>query len=496
MYLMTCTRPDLAYPLSLLARYVALGRHRKVHWDAAKRVLRYLCSTSGMGLVLGVRARVVLTCHADASWVDDLATQRSSQGYTFSLGSNSVSWESIRSSSIISSSCEAEIYAGAMAAQELRWLTYLLSELGEAPCSPPVLYVDNKAMLALCQEHRLEHRTKHIALRYFLTRELQQRGQLRLAYMASQANTADVFTKALQPCDLQRGSRATQKRRATDSPATEGAAANLSPSQVAALLALVQKQATASITTPAATIEAEIFASAKTANIRNHVSTSARVAASLRADKGKAPAVEDEPAAPDDSDSNFDSDAGEEPNNPMPLLPNDLLPPLPSPHPSTAAAAFNRKGVRDQAEVFQALQTYLAHMEHKIRGGDAAGALKTVGQAQDLIKRRFDVLVIADHAGFDVAERYQLLKTTAVLTSRSFKMAVADMAALKRMKTGFARGSRPFHSDSPHFMPKTMGSGNGCRGFKGTCFRCSQNGHMASACPHRGHGGNGPAPVV
>ncbi|CAI7842720.1 unnamed protein product, partial [Closterium sp. NIES-54] len=85
MYLMTCTRPDLAYPLSLLARYVAPGRHRKVHWDAAKRVLRYLCSTSGMGLVLGGRDRVVLTGHADASWVDDLATQRSSQGYTFSL---------------------------------------------------------------------------------------------------------------------------------------------------------------------------------------------------------------------------------------------------------------------------------------------------------------------------------------------------------------------------------------------------------------------------
>ncbi|CAI7750004.1 unnamed protein product [Closterium sp. NIES-53] len=66
MYLMTCTRPDLAYPLSLLARYVAPGKHRKVHWDAAKTVLRYLCSTSGMGLVLGGRARVVLTDHADA----------------------------------------------------------------------------------------------------------------------------------------------------------------------------------------------------------------------------------------------------------------------------------------------------------------------------------------------------------------------------------------------------------------------------------------------
>ncbi|CAI7755250.1 unnamed protein product [Closterium sp. NIES-53] len=186
MYLMTCTRPDLAYPLSILACYVAPGRHRPEHMAAAKRVLRYLCSTSGMGLVLGGRRPVVLTGHADASWADDQATQRSSQGYTFSLGSGSVSWQSTRSSS------------------ELRWLTYLLTDLGEQPRSPPVLYVDNKAMLALCREHRQEHRTKHIALRYFLARELQQRGQLRLAYVASEANTADIFTKALAPGDHQR----------------------------------------------------------------------------------------------------------------------------------------------------------------------------------------------------------------------------------------------------------------------------------------------------
>ncbi|CAI5970009.1 unnamed protein product [Closterium sp. NIES-64] len=204
MYLMTCTRPDLAYPLSILARYVAPGRHRPEHMAAAKRVLRYLCSTSGMGLVLGGRSPVVLSRHADVSWADDQATQRSSQGYTFSLGSGSVSWRATRSSSVLGSSCEAEIYARAMAAKELRWLTYLLTDLGEPPRSPPVLYVDNKAMLALCREQRLEHRTKHIALRYFLARELQQRGQLRLAYVASEANTADVFTKALAPCDHQR----------------------------------------------------------------------------------------------------------------------------------------------------------------------------------------------------------------------------------------------------------------------------------------------------
>ncbi|CAI7905048.1 unnamed protein product [Closterium sp. NIES-53] len=164
MYLMTCTCFDLTYPLSLLVRFVAPSRHRKVHWDAAKRVLRCLSSTSGMGLVLGGRGSVVLTGHSDASWANDQVTQRSSQGYTFSLGSGSVLWRSARYSFVLGSNCEAGIYAGAVAAQELRWLTYLLSDLGERPRSPQVKY---------------------------------QRGQLRLSYVASRANTADVFTKAL-----------------------------------------------------------------------------------------------------------------------------------------------------------------------------------------------------------------------------------------------------------------------------------------------------------
>ncbi|CAI7735232.1 unnamed protein product [Closterium sp. NIES-54] len=115
------------------------------------------------------------------------------------------SFESTAASALVGELVDfAAHFGGTMAAQELRWLTYLLTDLGEPPRSPPVLYVDNKAMLALCREHRLEHRTKHIALRYFLARELQQRGQLRLAYVASQANSADIVTKALQPCDHQR----------------------------------------------------------------------------------------------------------------------------------------------------------------------------------------------------------------------------------------------------------------------------------------------------
>ncbi|CAI7780192.1 unnamed protein product [Closterium sp. NIES-53] len=143
--LLTTVHSSAYWSLALSSTF---GRVRRAEWpvSTACGLHHYV----GHGAVLGGRARVVLTGHADASWVDDLATQRLSQGYTFSLGSGSVSWRSTRSSSVLSSSCEAGIYAGAMAAQELRWLTYLLTDLREAPCSPQVLYIDNKAMLALC----------------------------------------------------------------------------------------------------------------------------------------------------------------------------------------------------------------------------------------------------------------------------------------------------------------------------------------------------------
>ncbi|CAI7729330.1 unnamed protein product, partial [Closterium sp. NIES-54] len=162
----TSSLPHVPDPESNLAR------------TASPTVTRLLASvntdldldTSGMGLVLGGQGSMVLTGHSVASWADDQATQCLSQGYTFSLGSIFVSWRSTRSSYVVSSS---------------------------------FLYVDNKAMLALCHEQRLEHRTKHISLRYFLARELQQHRQLRLSYVATQANNADVFTKALGSGDHQ-----------------------------------------------------------------------------------------------------------------------------------------------------------------------------------------------------------------------------------------------------------------------------------------------------
>ncbi|CAI7844194.1 unnamed protein product [Closterium sp. NIES-54] len=161
--------PSLAFPLSILARFVASGRHRPVHWTAAVRVAKYLATTSGVGLVLGGQQFVVLTGHCDSSYADDAETHRSTQGYCFSLGSKAA-----------------------------------LVDLGERPSSAPTLFTDNKASILLCQEPRLESKVKHINVRYFLLQELLRHGQARFVFVESEANTTDIFTKALQSCDHQR----------------------------------------------------------------------------------------------------------------------------------------------------------------------------------------------------------------------------------------------------------------------------------------------------
>ncbi|CAI7879038.1 unnamed protein product [Closterium sp. NIES-54] len=86
MYLMTCTRPDLAYPLSVLARFVVPGRYRLSHWYAAKRVTKYVVITSSMGLVLGVKQPATLTGYSDSSWAVDAETRQSTKGTPLALG--------------------------------------------------------------------------------------------------------------------------------------------------------------------------------------------------------------------------------------------------------------------------------------------------------------------------------------------------------------------------------------------------------------------------
>ncbi|CAI7932272.1 unnamed protein product [Closterium sp. NIES-54] len=82
------------------AAYMTTGRRRPVHWTAAVMVAKYLATTSGVGLVLGGTQQVVLTGHCDSLYANNVETQRSIQGYFFSLDAGAVSWRSTRPSSV------------------------------------------------------------------------------------------------------------------------------------------------------------------------------------------------------------------------------------------------------------------------------------------------------------------------------------------------------------------------------------------------------------
>jgi hypothetical protein len=195
MYLMVCTRPDLAHSLSVLGRFVGQGRHGPIHWKAALRVLGYAVHTKELRLILGGGGST-LEGFTDASWADAQDDRKSSQGYCFTLGRGMISWKATRSPSVALSSCEAELYGGSSAAQELLWAKRLLQELGYST-KKPVLWCDNQSTVLMTKDPVFSSRSKHIDARYFFIRELTQGGEMETRHIAGVDNPADVFTKPL-----------------------------------------------------------------------------------------------------------------------------------------------------------------------------------------------------------------------------------------------------------------------------------------------------------
>ena len=75
MYLATCTRPDIAFPVNLLSRYSSAPTRR--HWNGIKHILRYLKETYDMGLFYSKESKQQLLGYADAGYLSDPHKARS-----------------------------------------------------------------------------------------------------------------------------------------------------------------------------------------------------------------------------------------------------------------------------------------------------------------------------------------------------------------------------------------------------------------------------------
>ncbi|RVW95348.1 Retrovirus-related Pol polyprotein from transposon RE2 [Vitis vinifera] len=124
---LTITRPDISFPVSVVSQF--LQSPCDSHWDAVIRILRYIKSTPGQGVLYENRGHTQVVGYTDADWAGSPTDRRSTSGYCVFIGGNLISWKSKKQDVVARSSAEAEYRAMVLATCELIWLRHLLQEL-------------------------------------------------------------------------------------------------------------------------------------------------------------------------------------------------------------------------------------------------------------------------------------------------------------------------------------------------------------------------------
>ena len=195
MYLTIGSRPDLAYSITNVSSF--LSNYSAAHWEAVKRLLRYVKGTPRHGLEYG-GASVTLSAYSDSNYAGDEGDRKSVSGYVTYIGECAVTWSSRKQRIVATSTAEAEYIALAHCVRETLFLRQFLRELGHEQVEPTTVFEDNQACISIAENPAQHARTKHIDVRYHFVRERIERREIRLEYVKTNDNTADVFTKGLE----------------------------------------------------------------------------------------------------------------------------------------------------------------------------------------------------------------------------------------------------------------------------------------------------------
>jgi hypothetical protein len=198
MYAMVGTRPDIAYAVGALAKFMTCPRPE--HWKALIHLLRYLKNTQHQGILYNGTSPSpeILQLYCDADHASDLITRRSTTGYVALLSGGAIAWRSKRQPHVSSSSTEAEYIALYYATLETVWLRGLLADIGLHQSQPTPIYDDSNGAMALASNPENQTRAKHIDIAYHGTREhIHMKNTICLRRVDTQFMVADLLTKAV-----------------------------------------------------------------------------------------------------------------------------------------------------------------------------------------------------------------------------------------------------------------------------------------------------------
>ena len=193
MYAMVCTRPDIAYAVGVVSRFLA--NPGKEHWKAVKWILRYLRGTTKRCLCFG-NGKLELMDYTDSDWAGDKDSRKSSSGYITTFAGGAVSWQSKLQKCVALSTTEAEYIAATEACNEMLWMKNFLLELGVKQDKYIVL-CDNQSAIHLAKNPSLHSRSKHIDIRHHWIREVLEDKLLHLEKIHTDENWSDIMTKVL-----------------------------------------------------------------------------------------------------------------------------------------------------------------------------------------------------------------------------------------------------------------------------------------------------------
>ncbi|CAI7881040.1 unnamed protein product [Closterium sp. NIES-54] len=208
MYAAVNTRPDVAFATGKLARVVQCPNEEQV--AVGMRVAKYLGQTSTVGLQYSAAAqrrqkgadgvepgRLFLTAFSNASYDSEPEDMTSVGGFICCVGGGPTAWESKKQVDRALSSVESEYMALFRAVRLIVWQRRLLAELGEEQQGPTPLYCDSQGAIALAKNPVLHGLTKHMRVKWHLTRSMLAANEVELHYVKTMGQPADMMTKRL-----------------------------------------------------------------------------------------------------------------------------------------------------------------------------------------------------------------------------------------------------------------------------------------------------------
>ncbi|KAA3474308.1 Integrase, catalytic core [Gossypium australe] len=190
---LTATRPDIMFAVSI-SRFMHCCNEQ--HFQAAKRVLRYIKGTLGYGVLFNKAESLKLIGYIDSDWAGSSDDMKTTSGYAFTLGSGMFCWSSRKQNLVAQSTAEAE-YVAVAAVNQAIWLRKILADLNLHQTEATEIYCDNKSTVAIAKNPIFHGRTKHFSIKLHVIREIEQAHEVELVHCNSEKQITDIFTKAL-----------------------------------------------------------------------------------------------------------------------------------------------------------------------------------------------------------------------------------------------------------------------------------------------------------